>query len=305
MKTYRDIDGDGGSDILGQVVAQRGRIAANLSGVKRLVGVGSGKGGVGKSTLTTLLALELTRRGRECAILDADLNGPSQAQLAGVPSAPPVPGELGLLMPRGRGGFGVVSLGSLLPPREAFSLPSVAEGDSYVWRATREFTLLGELLAGVEWGRLDVLLIDLPPGAERAVQYAEALGPQLRFVLATIPSDLARGVVARSVDALKRTPNPLLGYVENMSGYYCHGCNAVRPLFASAPGREHRDPIGLERLGSLPFDPVLAEQCDRGLAGSPGGPVGLAVAEIAEKLLARLDESAPAGAVAAGAEEVR
>ena len=304
MKTYRDIQGDGGSDVLGQVVAQRGRIASNLSGVGRLLGVGSGKGGVGKSTLTTLLALELTRRGRACAILDADLNGPSQAQLAGVPLAPPVPGERGLLMPRGRAGFGVVSLGSLLPAAEALELPSVAAGDSYVWRATREFTLLGELLAGVEWGRLDVLLLDLPPGAERAVQYAEALGAQLGFVLATIPSDLARGVVARSVDALKRTPNRLLGYVENMSGYYCGGCDQVRPLFAAGCDRPELT-IGLERLGSLPFDPELARRCDQGLEEVPSGPVGAAVSAIAEKLLMMLDRSANVGAVAAGCEEVR
>jgi ATP-binding protein involved in chromosome partitioning len=302
MKTYRDIQGDGGSDILGQVLAQRDRIGANLSTVGRLLGVGSGKGGVGKSTLTTLLALELTRRGLSCAILDADLNGPSQAQLAGVPLAPPMPGERGLLMPRGKGGFGVVSLGSLLPPREAFELPTVAHGDSYTWRATREFTLLGELLAGVEWGRLDLLLVDLPPGAERAVQYAEALGPDLGFVLATVPSDLSRGVVARAIAALRRTPNPLLGYVENMSGYYCRGCAEMRPLFTEG-GSAEEALVGLARLGSLPFDPELAGLCDRGLEGVPAGPVADSVRGIADRLLATLAQVGGAHPVAAGDSE--
>ncbi|HVS15175.1 MAG TPA: P-loop NTPase [Thermoanaerobaculia bacterium] len=294
MKSYRDIQGDGGSDVLGQVIAQRARIAENLSGVGRMVAVGSGKGGVGKSTLTALLALALRSRGHTCAILDADLNGPSQAQLAGLRVAPPVPGERGLLMPRGRGGFGVVSLGSMLASQQALELPSVARGDSHVWRATREFALLGELLAGVEWGRLEVLLIDLPPGAERAVQYAETLGPELAFVLATIPSDLARGVVARSVTALSATPNLLVGYVENMSGYYCRECDAVRPLFGGVGGAK----IDLQRLGAVPFDAELAARCDQGLEALPPGPVADAVDDIARQLMSALTPAAHAAGLA-------
>ena len=124
-------------------------------------------------------------------------------------------------------------MGSLIPESEALEFESAAQGESQTWRATREFALLGEILGSFEWGALDLLMFDLPPGAERTVQYADFLGPRTSFLLVTIPSEVARGVVARSVAALSKGPNRLLGYVENMSGYYCRDCNAIKPLFDS------------------------------------------------------------------------
>ena len=125
-------------------------------------------------------------------------------------------------------------MGSLIPESEALEFESAAHGESHTWRATREFALLGEILGSFEWGALDLLMFDLPPGAERTVQYADFLGPRTSFLLVTIPSEVARGVVARSVAALSKGPNRVLGYVENMSGYYCRDCNAIKPLFVSA-----------------------------------------------------------------------
>ena len=128
-------------------------------------------------------------------------------------------------------------MGSVIPESEALEFESAAHGESHTWRATREFALLGEILESFEWGALDLLMFDLPPGAERTVQYADFLGPRTSFVLVTIPSEVARGVVARSVAALSKGPNRLLGYVENMSGYYCRDCNAIKPLFVSPERR--------------------------------------------------------------------
>jgi ATP-binding protein involved in chromosome partitioning len=239
MKSYHDIVGDGGSRVLEQVAGQRSRIADGLAGVRHLVAVGSGKGGVGKSTLTLHLAGALRARGLRIAILDADFNGPSQARMAGVQGALFVPGSHKVALPRARNGIGVFSLGSLIPESESLEFESAARGESHTWRATREFALLSEILGSFEWGTLDLLLFDLPPGAERTVQYADFLGPRTSFLLVTIPSEVARGVVARSVAALSKGPNRLLGYVENMSGYYCRDCNAIKPLFPStqAAGR--------------------------------------------------------------------
>jgi ATP-binding protein involved in chromosome partitioning len=234
MKGYHDIVGDGGSRVLEQVAGQRGRIADGLARVRHLVAVGSGKGGVGKSTMTLHLAGALRARGLRIAILDADFNGPSQARMAGVQGALFVPGSHKVALPRTRNGIGVFSLGSLIPESEALEFESAARGESHTWRATREFALLTEILGSFEWGALDLLLFDLPPGAERTVQYADFLGPRTSFVLVTIPSEVARGVVARSVAALSKGPNRLLGYVENMSGYYCRDCNAIKPLFGSS-----------------------------------------------------------------------
>src|SRR5687768_2615096 len=233
MKGYHDIAGDGGSRILEQVATQRARIVDALAGVRHLVAVGSGKGGVGKSTLTLHLAGALQARGLRVAILDADFNGPSQARMAGVQDALFVPGRDRVALPRTTNGIGVFSLGSVIPESDALEFESAARGESHTWRATREFALLGEILGAFEWGTLDLLLFDLPPGAERTVQYADFLGPRTSFLLVTIPSQVARGVVGRSVAALSKGPNRLLGYVENMHGYYCRDCNTIKPLFAS------------------------------------------------------------------------
>ena len=302
MKSYYEIAGDGGSRILEQVAEQRARISEGLAGVRHLVAIGSGKGGVGKSTLTLQLASTLRARQLQIAILDADFNGPSQARMAGVQETPFVPppspkgfGVAGsrVALPRTTNGIGVFSIGSLIPESEALEFESAARGESHTWRATREFALLGEILGSFEWGALDLLLFDLPPGAERTVQYADYLGARTSFVLVTIPSQVARGVVARSVSALSKRPNRLLGYVENMSGYYCRDCDAIKPLFVSAEPSD----LGIPCLGTGPFDPELARNCDVGipLVEPRETPVGRALDEIAERLLDALD-STPASA---------
>ena len=279
MKSYYDITGDGGSNILGQIGAMQAAIGEKLAGVKHRIAIGSGKGGVGKSTLTRQLATALRQRGNACAILDADINGPSQARLSGLHDVPLLPGTEGVALPKDANGVGVVSLGSLVPETEAVRFDTVSQGDSYTWRATREFTALAELLASIDWGQLDYLLIDLPPGAERTHQFAEFLGSQTAFILVTVPSDLARGVVSRSVVSLRDTPNRLLGYVENMRGYWCDACNEVRPLFPES----ERIELGIPRLGSVPFDPELAAACDRGeLVLGSDRPWWIAVRKLAE-----------------------
>jgi ATP-binding protein involved in chromosome partitioning len=306
VKSYHDIVGDGGSGILEQVAEQRTRITDGLAGVRHLVAVGSGKGGVGKSTLTLHLAGALRARGLRIAILDADFNGPSQARMAGVQGAlfvpPPSPTGSGVAsggqkvsLPRTRNGIAVFSMGSLVPESEALDFESAAHGESHTWRATREFALLGEILGSFEWGALDLLMFDLPPGAERTVQYADYLEPfdsaqgrpRTSFLLVTIPSEVARGVVARSVAALSKRPNRLLGYVENMSGYYCRDCNAVKPLFESA----RPSALGIPCLGTVPFDPELARHCDLGMALAPlqETPVARALDQIAQRLLNGLE----------------
>ena len=292
MKSYHDIAGDGGSDILQQVEAQQESVTRSLSGVRNLLAVGSGKGGVGKSTLTMQLAYALRELGKTVSILDADLNGPSQARLGAVQDRPLFPGESGAPVPTTRNGIGVVSMGSLIPETRSVEFENVANGSSHTWRATKEFTFLRELMACMDWGKLDYLLIDLPPGAERIVQYAELLGPATLFVLVTIPSDLATGVVTRSVDALARTPNRILGYVCNMDGYYCSDCGQVKPLFPA----QSQVKLDLPCLGSVPFDPELAALCDRG--GSPCEVPELVswqpVRRIAEGVCQRVAEPAPA-----------
>jgi ATP-binding protein involved in chromosome partitioning len=287
LKSYHDIVGDGGSNIVQQVEAGREKIARALAHVRHRVAIGSGKGGVGKSTLTRALASVLAARGLEVAVLDADLNGPTQARMSGLAGAVPLPGPDGLGLPRARDGVRVFSIGEMLPETAALEFASVAQGDAHTWRATKEFALLGELLGSIAWGRLDVLLFDLPPGAERTAQFADFLGPETAFALVTIPSEISRGVVARSIAALSPTGVPIAGYVENMSGYLCPDCGDVKPLFPDA-GEVRLD---LPCLGRVPFDPALALACDRGtsFAELPPTAATRALTEVAERMIAFLE----------------
>jgi ATP-binding protein involved in chromosome partitioning len=282
MKSYDDIPGDGGSRIVDQVAKQRERIDANLSGIGHLLAIGSGKGGVGKSTLTIQLASALRQKGVRVAVLDADINAPAQAHLGHLEKALLVPGRNGLALPKTREGVGVISTGTLFPEPAQVELGCEPGGDSHIWRASREFSALGQLLATVEWGTLDLLLIDLPPGTERTLQMARFLTSQAAFLLVTIPTELARGVVARTVAGMTRIPNRLLGYVENMAGYYCAECGEVRSLF---PCRDVA-PFDAPCLGTIPFDPLLAEWCDRGesLNDHPETPCSMAIREIAARV---------------------
>lgn len=299
MKSYYDIVGDGGSRILEQVAEQRARISEGLSGVRHLIAIGSGKGGVGKSTLTFHLASALRARGLRIAIVDADFNGPSQARMAGVRGATFVPGASKALLPKTTNGIGVFSIGSLIPESEALEFESTARGESQTWRATREFALLGEILGSFDWGQLDLLMFDLPPGAERTVQYADFLEPlagahgrpPTAFVLVTIPTEVAHGVVGRSIAALAKRGHRLLGYVENMSGYYCRDCDAIKPLFGSAEST----PLNIPCLGTIPFDPELARHCDRGtlFPNLSNTPVGVALDQVAQQLVATLESKEP------------
>ncbi len=292
MKGYYDIVGDGGSDVLGQVEAQQKSLARSLSDVRNVLVIGSGKGGVGKSTMTMQLACALHELGYAVSILDADLNGPCQARLGGLRDQMLLPGENGARVPTSRSGIGVVSMGTLIPEPLSLEFESVASGSSHTWRATKEFTVLRELLAGMDWGKLDYLLVDLPPGVERIVQYAELLGPAALFVLVTIPSDLAKGVVARSIEALAHTPNHVLGYIENMDGYFCSDCQRIKPLYPTQSSIE----LELPRLGSVPFDPELAALSDRGgsLADTPTLASWHPVQRTAREIGQRVSELTPA-----------
>jgi ATP-binding protein involved in chromosome partitioning len=298
MKNYDELPGDGGSDIPGQVVRQQGRIRKSLAGLAHIVAVASGKGGVGKSTVTMLLASSLHRAGHRTAVLDCDFNGPSLARMAGLRNARIIPGDRGLEVPKTRSGIGILSLGALIPEEEAIDFPSVASGDSYTWRATREFTLLGDLLAGTDWEPYDFLLLDLPPGNERAFQYAEYFGSSAVFLLISLPSAVSLGVVRRSVASIRKARARLMGYILNMDGYRCPECRTLQPLFSRQTGAE----LPIERLGGIPFDPVLAAACDSGKLGRAEAPVVEEVEEIGRKLMERLEFQQASPTSAAGSE---
>jgi ATP-binding protein involved in chromosome partitioning len=277
MKRYRDIAGDGGSDIVGQVEAQQARMGARLRDVRAIVAVVSGKGGVGKSSITANLAGAFALGGARVGVLDADLNGPSMATMLGVRGRTLTVTAAGVEPPAGALGIGVMSMDLLLAGDATpltWDAPSQAE--AHTWRGTMEANALREFLADTAWGALDVLLIDLPPGTDRLATITGLVPTLAGTVVVTIPSDVSRLIVRKSITVARGAPAPVLGVIENMAGMF------------PGPGAEGlARESGVPFLGRVPFDPALAEAADRGepyVAVAPESTAARAVTAIADRL---------------------
>jgi len=210
MRTYHQLTDPDRSGLADQIGAQRRRVAERLVGVRRIVAVMSGKGGVGKSYSTAHLARALARAGRQVGVLDADLNGPTIPGLLQAPRTA-VPPAIGL------DGVKCVSMGHFLEAGAplAFEGPSA---ESFVWRGAMEASALRELLGDVEWGALDLLFLDLPPGMQRYLELCDILGSAPAVLTVTIPTPESRDAVRRAMRAAHERGSELLGIVENMVG---------------------------------------------------------------------------------------
>ncbi|RME85868.1 MAG: ATP-binding protein [Caldilineae bacterium] len=288
MKSYRDIAGDGGSNILGQVMALRERLETRLSRVRHVVAVMSGKGGVGKSTVTAGLATVLAHEGKAVGVVDADLNGPALARMLGVRVQQLRLGPDGVVPAVGAAGVRVMSMDLFLPDEATpvtWRHPGGLAADTTVWRVTTEATVLREFLTDTAWGDLDFLLLDLPPGSDRFAAVAGLL-PRLAGVLVvTVPTLVSQAVVRKAITAAQQRGDPLLGLVENMAGYVCPDCGSLSPLFPDGHTEEMAEAMGLPLLARIPFDPRLAAQADAGLPFAlthPDTPAARALASLAE-----------------------
>jgi len=289
IRTYHDVE-DGGSDLGDQVARQQARVDARLSTVRHVVGVMSGKGGVGKSLVTAALSTVLARRRQAVGVLDADLNGPSIGRMLGCPRDALAERADGIEPARTRSGVRVMSMDLLLDPDRALHWNEPPEA-SFVWRGTQERSALREFLADVRWGPLDVLLVDLPPGVGRLAELHE-LAPELAGVIAvTIPSAASRDAVARALDLSDRRGIRVLGLLENLRGYRCGVCGADGLLFRGDASAELRGRFPVPSLGALPFDPAL----DRAAAAggldawlSAGGATATELEAIASRIEAAL-----------------
>ena len=254
MKRYRDIAGDGGSDVAGQVGAQLARLRRRLEPIRFIIAVVSGKGGVGKSTITGGLACAFALDGWRVAVLDADLNGPSMAKILGARGGRLQVVDSDVEPPLGILGIRVMSMDLLLPSDAAplmWDAPTQAE--AHTWRGTMEANAIREFLADTRWGVLDVLVLDLPPGTDRLATVVSLVPGLAGTVLVTIPSDLSQLIVRKSITVARGAGVPVLGLVENMAGLF-PGPDA------EALAREADIPF----LGAVPFDRELALAADRG-----------------------------------------
>ncbi len=256
--------------------------------VKSVVLVMSGKGGVGKSTVASNLAVALTRLGAKVGLLDADIYGPSVPTMFGVHGQPLTDGAR--IRPHERFGIKLMSIGFLLDdPKSAV-----------VWRGPMLHGALLQFLKDVAWEELDVLLLDLPPGTG---DVALTLAQRVRStgaVIVTTPQEVALQDVYKSVSMAKKVGIPILGVVENESFFLCDGCEKRHELFGSGGGQKIADFAGAPLLGQIPLVPAVREWGDAGtplVEAQPGSVAAKAFMEVAERLVAELKDQGGAGAV--------
>lgn len=292
MKKYKDIAGDGGSNIVAQVEAQQGRLKERLSAVRRVVAVVSGKGGVGKSSIAANLAAAFARTGAAVGVLDADLNGPSLARMLGVRGQALRVTEAGVHPALNAQGIRVMSMDLLLPSDETpVTWEATTQAEAHVWRGSMEANALREFLADTAWGSLDLLLLDLPPGTDRLPTVAGLVPSLSGTVVVTIPAEVSHLVVKKCMTVARESGAPILGLVENMAGYVCVRCGALGELFQGSGGEALAAEFGIPFLGRIPFDPRLAAAADAGvpfIVEHGDTPAGRAFGEIADRIRAAL-----------------
>jgi ATP-binding protein involved in chromosome partitioning len=250
----------------------------HVEGIRHVVAVGSGKGGVGKSTVAVNLALSFAAEGLKTGLLDADLYGPSIPKLMGIEGKPAVR-EDGIFAPHQAYGLKVISIGSMLTPDQAV-----------VWRGPMATSALRQLLRETDWGELDVLVVDLPPGTGdiqiSLVQQVELAG----VVIVSTPQDLALIDAKKAIDMLRRTNVPLLGLVENMSYFVAPDTGTRYDIFGHGGAAAAAERLGLPFLGEVPLVMAIRETSDAGrpvVATAPDSPEAQAFRGIARRILER------------------
>lgn len=263
-KRYRDIAGDGGSNVAAQVAEQVQRLKTRLAGVRSIVAVMSGKGGVGKSTITTNLAAFFALQGWRVGVVDADINGPSLAKMFGVRGQRVQLDAAGVVPVTGPLGMQLISMDLFLEEDKTPVLWNGPTHETFFWRGTMEMHTLREFLSDVQWGALDLLLLDLPPGTDRLATLHDLLPDLQGTVVVTIPSDVSHLIVLKSITMAREVLHtPIIGLVENMTSYLCPGCGETHPLFGRNADTDVS--LGVPLLGSVPFDPRMATAGDRGV----------------------------------------
>lgn len=240
------------SAVLGTTNEQPGLAAANNQ-INRVIAVMSGKGGVGKSLVTGLLATALKRAGQRVGILDADITGPSIPKLFGV-HGPPKGNESGIEPVQSRTGIKMMSINFLLPE----------EGEAVIWRGPMISGAIKQFWGDVEWGVLDTLLVDLPPGTSDAALTVMQSLPINGILMVTTPQSLANMIVRKAVTMAQSVNVPIIGVIENMTGFVAPDTGKRYDIFGPSHAEEVADLAGVPVLARLPIDPQLTALCDAG-----------------------------------------
>ncbi|HEV8712000.1 MAG TPA: iron-sulfur cluster carrier protein ApbC [Candidatus Binatia bacterium] len=259
------------------------RAKPEVPGVQYIVAVASGKGGVGKSTVAVNLALALSAIGQRVGILDADVYGPSVPLMLGINERPRST-EDKRLIPVSKYDLKVMSMGFLIP-----------DGHAVVWRGPMIDKLLTEFIKNVEWGELDVLVVDLPPGTGDAQLTMVQKTPLSGGVIVTTPQDVALLDVRRGVKMFEEVHVPVLGVIENMSYHICSHCGHRAEIFSHGGGARMAEQFNVPFLGEIPLVKEIRTDGDNGtplVVADPAHPQSQAFLRIAEQVVARLEEKA-------------
>ena len=234
-----------------------------LPGIDHVIAVASGKGGVGKSTVSANLAVALAAMGKKVGLLDADVYGPSQPRMLGITGKPSSP-DGNTIMPLRNYGVTLMSLGLMAP-----------EGQAVVWRGPMLIGALQQMLDKVAWGKLDVLVVDLPPGTGDVQMTLCQKTHVDGAVVVSTPQDIALIDARKGIDMFQKMNTPILGIVENMSAFICDECGKVHHPFGHGGARAEAEKLGVPFLGEIPLDLAIREGGDNGapvVAARPGSP---------------------------------
>ncbi len=254
----------------------------NMPTVKNLIAIASGKGGVGKSTVSSNLALALAKTGAQVGLMDADVYGPSIPRMLGVEGKQPGMDPLSKKMiPFEKHGIKFMSVGMLQENSDT----------ALIWRGPMASKLVQQFLAEVEWGALDYLLIDLPPGTGDIQLTLTQSVPLAGAVLVTTPQDVARVITQKGLRMFQQVQVPIIGIVENMSGFVCGHCGKITEIFKKGGGREMAGKLAVPFLGEIPLEALVAEDGDSGIptvASHPDSLSAKAYGQIARQMASQL-----------------
>jgi ATP-binding protein involved in chromosome partitioning len=237
-----------------QASEEQQKLKDKMGKIKHKIAIISGKGGVGKSTVTVNLATAFAMQGKRVGVLDADIHGPSVPRLLGLEGQQVKSGSTGVLPVDGPLGMKVMSIDFFLP-----------EEAPTIWRGPLKMRAIRQFLSDVVWGELDFLFIDLPPGTgDEPLSVAQLLPDIDGVVIVTMPSELSSSIVKKAITFAQRLNMPIIGVVENMSDFVCPGCGEKIEIFKSGGGKKMAQEAGLPFLGSIPIDPTVGVDSDKG-----------------------------------------
>jgi ATP-binding protein involved in chromosome partitioning len=256
---------------------QEQRLKTKMSKIKHKIAIISGKGGVGKSTVTVNLAASFALQGHadKVGVLDADIHGPCVPKMLGLKGQKLIGGPDGTLFPvTGKQGIKVVSMDFLLPNDEA----------PVIWRGPLKMRIIQQFLSDITWGDLDFLFVDLPPGTGDEPLSVMQLVPDIDgVIIVTMPSEVSQAVVKKAITFAKQLGVPVIGVIENMSGFVCPECGATLDIFKAGGGKKVAEDLSVPYLGKIPIDPAICVDSDSGtpfVAENKDSPAAKAFAEI-------------------------